>query len=94
VVVLHLVQVVHKFVDLLLANLQSVVKLLVHDLAELKLLGGTQIDEGILGLVEHLLFFQNGVPVLEGVFQQPIELILLLVFLVGQLIHLEQQDRG
>lgn len=48
VVVLHLVQVVHKLVDLLLADLQTVVELLVHDLAELELLGGTQVDEGIL----------------------------------------------
>jgi hypothetical protein len=45
-----------------------VVQFLVHNLPQLELFGGAQVVEGVLRLVEHLLFLQDVVPVLEGVF--------------------------
>lgn len=37
---------------------------LVHDLSELELLGGVELAKWVLGLIEHLLFFEDAVSVL------------------------------
>ena len=68
------------------------VELLVHDLAQLELLGGVELAERVLGLVEELLLFEDGVPILVGIFEQAGELRLVFVFLFGEFAHLEEED--
>lgn len=68
------------------------VKFLVHDLAQLELLGGVELAEGVFGLIELLLFLEDGVSILVGIFEQAGELRLVPVFLFGEFAHFEEED--
>lgn len=54
-VVFYLAQILHKLVHLLLAQLQSVFQLFVHQLAQFELVGWAQVCESCLLVVEHFL---------------------------------------
>jgi hypothetical protein len=55
-VIFYFAEVADELVDLLLTDFKSMIKLLVHHLSQLKLLGGTQLIERILAFVKDLFF--------------------------------------
>lgn len=93
-VVFYFAEVADELVDLLLTDFESMVKLLVHHLSQLKLLRGTQLIERILAFVKDLFFTQDRISVLEAVLQQSCQFILFFLLLLVKFVHFKEQYAG
>ena len=70
------------------------VQFFVHYFAQLELLRWAEVVERILRLIENFLLPENGVPILEGILEQPGELVLLALLLLVEFVHLKEEDAG